>query len=125
MDIENYIKSASNGATPIFDDYKFQLELWNEMAFEPTDKFVTIRSIGGPNGREWNRFPNYEVFITSITNRGLSSVNEDASSLVEYIRSNAKSECHTFIQSLEPQFNGQTENNRYVYRVVLSSVSKG
>lgn len=87
--------------------------------------YLAILPDGGQAARPWLRFPRYRIVLFGRKAQGEygdpSSVGEVASNIVEYVRDNARSNDHVFIETTEPQPLARTESDRAVVQLVFTS----
>lgn len=96
--------------------------------YEGSDnKYIAILPDGGQAARPWIRNPRYRVVLFGRKSQGIYGqpglVGEVASNIVEYVRDNARSTDHVFIETTEPQPLSRTESDRAVVQLVFTSKS--
>lgn len=100
---------------------------FGEMIEGSDPRYFVIMPDNGPIAMPWIRSPRYRVILMGEKSKSLygqqGRVGEVANNLVEYVRDNASSSEHCFIEITEPQPLARTNSDRAVVQLVVTTKS--
>ncbi len=113
--------------TGLIDGFKFQYGEWHD---DGESSYFVVIPDGGAPVYQWTREPRYRVVIIGNKSEkpfsSLKAVGVVAENLVEYIRFNSYSECHSTIRCMtDPLPPKRTESDRYMVSFNLETRTKG